>query len=291
MFAGLNLLRFAARQKLDVKEFEFCQNYLMFWDKLERANYFFEAIIDSADRDVDDRSVAFLLDGPLSDGGQWNMFINLVESTGSCRKRACPRRTARRHSRRMNGCCAASCAKGAQTLRDDARAGRHARRAAGRKARVPATSCIASCASISARRPSAFAGSGATGRHVPSRPSELTPQAVRRRVRRPAAGRLRLPGARPAAGQPVRADVYRAVSRQRRRRPTGDLSERRDGADEAIAQRTLEAGEPVWFGCDVGKQMRRDLGLMDRDLYDLRRSTTSTFEWTRPRGWSTAKRR
>jgi bleomycin hydrolase len=36
-----------------------------------------------------------------------------------------------------------------------------------------------------------------------------------------------------------------------------------------IAQRTLEAGEPVWFGCDVGKQMRRDIGLMDRDLYDL----------------------
>jgi bleomycin hydrolase len=36
-----------------------------------------------------------------------------------------------------------------------------------------------------------------------------------------------------------------------------------------IARRTLEAGEPVWFGCDVGKQMRRDLGLMDRDLYDL----------------------
>jgi bleomycin hydrolase len=36
-----------------------------------------------------------------------------------------------------------------------------------------------------------------------------------------------------------------------------------------IAQRTLEGGEPVWFGCDVGKQMRRDMGLMDRDLYDL----------------------
>jgi bleomycin hydrolase len=36
-----------------------------------------------------------------------------------------------------------------------------------------------------------------------------------------------------------------------------------------VAQRTLEDGEPVWFGCDVGKQMRRDLGLMDRDLYDL----------------------
>src|SRR5258708_26667016 len=41
------------------------------------------------------------------------------------------------------------------------------------------------------------------------------------------------------------------------------------GVMKKIAQRTLEAGEPVWFGCDVGKQMRRDLGLMDRDLYDL----------------------
>jgi bleomycin hydrolase len=45
-----------------------------------------------------------------------------------------------------------------------------------------------------------------------------------------------------------------------------------------IAQRTLEAGEPVWFGCDVGKQMRRDLGLMDADLYDLPSVYETTFE-------------
>ena len=45
-----------------------------------------------------------------------------------------------------------------------------------------------------------------------------------------------------------------------------------------IAQRTLEAGEPVWFGCDVGKQMRRDLGLMDRDLYDLEALYDSSFD-------------
>src|SRR5260370_33310263 len=45
-----------------------------------------------------------------------------------------------------------------------------------------------------------------------------------------------------------------------------------------IAQRTLEAGEPVWFGCDVGKQMRRDLGLMDRDLYDLSGVYDTSFD-------------
>ena len=64
MFAGLNLLRVGAAKKMGVKEFEFSQNHLLFWDKLERANYWLEAIIDTADRDVDDRTVAHLLDAP-----------------------------------------------------------------------------------------------------------------------------------------------------------------------------------------------------------------------------------
>ena len=58
MFAGLNLLRVGAMSAMNLKEFEFSQNYIMFWDKLERANYFLEAIIETADRDVDDRTVA-----------------------------------------------------------------------------------------------------------------------------------------------------------------------------------------------------------------------------------------
>src|SRR6266566_7181793 len=50
------------------------------------------------------------------------------------------------------------------------------------------------------------------------------------------------------------------------------------GLLKQIARRTLEASEPVWFGCDVGKQMRRDLGLMDRDLYDLASVYDTTFD-------------
>src|SRR5262245_41989003 len=55
MFAGLNLLRVGAMEKMGLKGFEFSQNYTMFCDKIERANYFLEAIIATADRDVDDR--------------------------------------------------------------------------------------------------------------------------------------------------------------------------------------------------------------------------------------------
>src|SRR4051794_34900186 len=73
MFAGLNLFRAGAMAQMNLREFEFSQNYTLYWDKLERANYSLEAIIATADRDVDDRTVAYLLSRPLDDGGQWNM--------------------------------------------------------------------------------------------------------------------------------------------------------------------------------------------------------------------------
>ena len=69
LFAGLNLLRVGVMRKTGLKDFEFSQNYTMFWDKLERANYLLEAIIETADRDLDDRTVAFLLKSAASDGG------------------------------------------------------------------------------------------------------------------------------------------------------------------------------------------------------------------------------
>ena len=46
LFAGLNLLRVRTARTLGVKDFEFSQNHLLFWDKLEKANYLLEAIID-----------------------------------------------------------------------------------------------------------------------------------------------------------------------------------------------------------------------------------------------------
>ena len=58
LFAGLNLLRVGVMRNSGLKDFEFSQNYVMFWDKLERDNYFLEAMIETADRALDDRTVA-----------------------------------------------------------------------------------------------------------------------------------------------------------------------------------------------------------------------------------------
>ena len=64
-FAGLNLLRIYLGRKYKLKNFEFSQNYFMFYDKLEKANYFFENIIETSDKPTDSRLVMHLLSSPI----------------------------------------------------------------------------------------------------------------------------------------------------------------------------------------------------------------------------------
>ena len=89
MFAALNTMRFRIIKKLGVKTFELSQNYALFFDKLEKSNYFLESILETLNEPTAGRLVTYLLSGPLGDGGQWDMFANLVESTASCRRKSC----------------------------------------------------------------------------------------------------------------------------------------------------------------------------------------------------------
>src|SRR6201999_3256975 len=117
LFAGLNLLRVGVIRKTGLKDFEFSQNYMMFWDKLERANYFLEAMIETADRDVDDRTVAFLLDSVAGDGGQWNMFAALVEKHGLVPKGYMPETQSSSNTGKMNSVLRYQLRQGARKVR------------------------------------------------------------------------------------------------------------------------------------------------------------------------------
>src|SRR5262245_5346688 len=116
-FAGLNLLRVGAMKKLGLKEFEFSQNYAMFWDKIERANYFLEAVIETADRDVDDRTVAHLLEAAAEDGGQWNMFVAIVNKHGLVPKSYMPETQSSSDTGRMNAVLRNQLRQGARAVR------------------------------------------------------------------------------------------------------------------------------------------------------------------------------
>lgn len=82
LFATTNVLRVAIMKKHNLKEFELSQAYLFFWDKLEKANWFLEQVIETHKEQLDSRIVQELLGSPVSDGGQWDMAANLVSKYG-----------------------------------------------------------------------------------------------------------------------------------------------------------------------------------------------------------------
>ena len=82
LFAAANVLRERIAKDLKLENFELSQSYLAFWDKFERCNYFLNAMLELADRPTDDRTVSFLLQTGVHDGGQWDMFANVVRKYG-----------------------------------------------------------------------------------------------------------------------------------------------------------------------------------------------------------------
>ena len=101
-FAGLNLFRIYLGRKHNLKEFEFSQSYFMFWDKLEKANYFLENVIKTTNKPSNSRLIMHLLDNPIQDGGQWDMWVNLIKKYGVLPKSEMPESYQSSKSLRMN---------------------------------------------------------------------------------------------------------------------------------------------------------------------------------------------
>lgn len=90
MFAALNTFRHRIADNFRLKDFELSQNYTFFWDKFEKANYFYENILKTANDSLTSRKVAFLLATPQQDGGQWDMLVALIQKYGIVPKAVMP---------------------------------------------------------------------------------------------------------------------------------------------------------------------------------------------------------
>ncbi|KAF4620610.1 hypothetical protein D9613_000254 [Agrocybe pediades] len=82
LFATTNVIRYGIMKRLKLKEFQLSQSYLFFWDKLNKANYYLELMIQESDLPIDDRVITHLSGDLISDGGQWDMVVNLIETYG-----------------------------------------------------------------------------------------------------------------------------------------------------------------------------------------------------------------
>ena len=90
IFAATNVLREMIAKQLNLGEFELSQSYVAFYDRLEKCNYVLETIIELLDKDYDDRTLTFILQSGIGDGGQWDMFVNVVNKYGLCPKHVFP---------------------------------------------------------------------------------------------------------------------------------------------------------------------------------------------------------
>ncbi|HOH07889.1 MAG TPA: C1 family peptidase [bacterium] len=82
MFSALNIIRPVIAEKLGCKEIELSQNYLYFWEKLEKANLFLNGVIETREKSHTDRVVESLLKTNIQDGQNWLGFIGLVKKYG-----------------------------------------------------------------------------------------------------------------------------------------------------------------------------------------------------------------
>lgn len=118
IFASLNLLRIPFAKKHKLEKFEFSQSYLFFFDKLEKANFFLENILTTLNEPLEGRLVDHLLKSPIPDGGQWDMFVNLIKKYGIVPKSIFPDSKASLNSSSLNYILGLKLRAGAKVLRD-----------------------------------------------------------------------------------------------------------------------------------------------------------------------------
>jgi len=103
LFSGLNVLRARMIDKFDLPDFQFSQNYIFFYDQLEKANLFLQGIIDTKELPSDDRTVDWLFQNPIGDGGQFTGVSNLVTKYGLVPADAMPESFCSNSTSQMSG--------------------------------------------------------------------------------------------------------------------------------------------------------------------------------------------
>jgi bleomycin hydrolase len=267
LFAGLNLLRVGAARKMDLGEFEFSQNHLLFWDKLEKANFWLEGVIATSGRAVDDRTVAHLMGDPIGDGGQWNMFVALVSKHGLVPKSTMPETVASSSTRQLNRDLKVVLRQAARDLRERAAAGASEDDLRDQKDDTLRT--VHRMLSLHLGTPPETVSWQWTdkgkGFH---RDETITPQEFAQRYvdldldsyvclvddPRPSSPRNHLFTVEHlgnvVSGNPV---TYLNVEMSLIKR---------------LARESIVGGTPVWFGCDVGQMMEKEEGVWDARLFD-----------------------
>lgn len=268
MFAALNTFRHKMLNSFKLKDFELSQNYTFFWDKYEKANYFYENVLATADQELTSRKVAFLMQTPQQDGGQWDMIVSIFQKYGVVPKSVMPESSNSSNSRDLNNYLNKLLRKDAVTLRSLVAEGKANEDI--QKAKEDMLQNVFNFLAMSlGTPPTEFDFEYRDEDKNYHLDQHLTPQSFFEKY----------------VG--VNLDDYVSIINA----PTADKPYNKSYTVEmlgnvvggkdvkylnvdmatfkklAIAQ--LEDGESVWFGCDVGQSSTRESGIMALDAFDV----------------------
>ncbi|GAA5423227.1 C1 family peptidase [Tetragenococcus halophilus] len=268
MFAALNTFRHKILDNFDLKDFELSQNYTNFWDKYEKSNYFYENILATADQEVTSRRVAFLLETPQQDGGQWDMMVSLFNKYGVVPKAAMPESSNSSNSRDLNNYLNKKLRKDAATLRQLVADGASANDI--QASREDMLQEVYNILAISlGTPPTTFAFEYRDENKEYHIDRDLTPKSFYDKY----VG-VDLNNYVPIINAPTDDKPYnQSYTVEMLGNVVGGKQVKYLNLDMdtfkklAIAQ--LEQGESVWFGCDVGQSSNRQNGIMSLDTYDM----------------------
>uniref|UniRef100_A0A1D1YLR2 bleomycin hydrolase n=1 Tax=Anthurium amnicola TaxID=1678845 RepID=A0A1D1YLR2_9ARAE len=278
LFAATNVMRLIVMKKYKLEEFELSQPFLFFYDKLEKANYFLESMIELANEDIDSRTIQYLIQAPVNDGGQWDMVINLLEKYGVVPKSVYPESYNSSNSGNLNWLVTSKLREFAFQLRTLNAAGKDQNTL--RHAKVKMMEEIYRIIAISLGEPpkkfdwTFRDGNGKFHNHQGLTPKSFYQDIIGYKatetlslVNDPRNPYLRLYTVKYLGniqgGLPIR---YVNISM--------DVMKR-------LSINALRSGKPVWFGSDSGKGIHAQLGIYDNKIIDFELGFNIKFELTK----------
>ena len=280
MFASLNTMRFRVMKNLNLENFELSQAYPLFYDKLEKSNYFLESILKTLDEPTNSRLISYLLMGPLGDGGQWDMFCALTDKYGVVPKDCMPESVSSSATRDITNYLHKKLREYACRLRQAHAAGKAETEL--REMKKGYMEEIYKMLCIAFGKPPVsftFEVTDKDGKFI--RDENITPKEFfAKYVKMDLSDYVSLINA-PTADKPYnRTYTVKFLGNVIEGRPVKYLNLTSDELKAtAIAQ--MKDGLPVWFGCDVGQRSTRDSGIMDIKAVDVETLFGTEFTMTK----------
>ena len=276
-FAGLNLLRLEIVKNYNLSNFEFSQNYFMFWDKLEKANYFLENILKTLDQNYDSRLMMHLLQAPVQDGGQWDMFVNLIEKYGLVPKSVMPETNHSSKSSMMNYFLTHKLRECAFILRKSKKPRTTIKQLRSKKEEMMSVIYSLLCMFLG-NPPIKFDWSIKDKNNKFTRFNNVDPLDFYRKFTKIKLKNkvclINAPMSNKKMNELYTIDFLgNVVGGNIIKYANVEINELKKAAIKSIKN-----DEAVWFGCDVGKMFNRELGIMDMDLYDYEKLFDTKFK-------------